>query len=138
MEDIETDIDVCFDNMRREIDKMETNEGKTLTEEEEEAAKEFTRVLDYETKTVDFGKLRSTAMKNNKNFVMAKEVNGVDETTLQRLKNKMMGGSKKIVSKTNDDRGFPTTSCYTEEEQRGIKALVRRRKEGELVVSSTD
>ena len=138
MEDIETDIDVCFDNLRREVRKVEENEGKTLTEEEEEAEKEFTRVLDYENRTVDFGKLRPTAMKNNKNFVMATEVNNVDETSIQNVKNKMMEASKKIITKTNDDKGFPKTSCYTKEEMQGIKELVRRRKEGELVVSSTD
>jgi len=138
MEDIETDIDVCFDNLRREIRKAEENDGKTFTVEEEEAEKVFTKVLDYETKTVDFGKQRSTAMKNNKNFVMAQEVNNKDETILQRAKNKMMETSKRIIKKTNDDKGFPRTSTHTEEEMVGIKRLVRRRKEGELVVSSTD
>ena len=55
VEDIETDIDVCFDNMRREIDKIESNEGKTLTEEEEEGLYQKVRSQQI---AVDLGQLK--------------------------------------------------------------------------------
>merc|ERR1711994_88733 len=75
LEEIETDIDVGLDNARREINTMEENEGRSLTEQEENQEKQFTRVLDHDSKTADFGKMRATAMKLNRNFVMSGEVN---------------------------------------------------------------
>ena len=138
MEEIETDLDVGLDNLRREINKVEENDGKTKTEEEEEREKQLTRVLDVESKTADFGRMRSTAMKKNKQFGMAKEVNRTDELKVQNLKVKLLEGSKKVVKKTNDDRGLPKESCYTEEEKQGMKSLVTRRKEEGLVICSTD
>ena len=138
LEEIETDIDVGLDNARREINTMEENEGRSLTEQEENQEKQFTRVLDHDSKTADFGKMRATAMKLNRNFVMSGEVNRKDELRLQRLKDRLMDAAKEVVKKTNDKNGFPNESCFTEEERRGIKSLVKKKNEGEVVVCGTD
>ena len=62
-EDVETDIDVALDNLRREIDKLEENGGTSLSEAEEIRERQLADPIDFEAKEVDFGKLRSTAMK---------------------------------------------------------------------------
>ena len=61
---------VGLDNLRREIKKVEENGGKSLSKEEEVAERESTNELDLVEKTLDFGKQRSTAMKQNKYFCM--------------------------------------------------------------------
>ena len=50
MENVETDIDVGLDNLRREIDVMENNDGKSLSEEDEVRERQFTNPIDYEAK----------------------------------------------------------------------------------------
>ena len=91
---------------------------------------------------VEFGNSRfwqnATAMKLNRNFVMSGEVNRKDELRLQRLKDRLMDAAKEVVKKTNDKNGFPNESCFTEEERRGIKSLVKKKNEGEVVVCGTD
>ena len=138
MEDVETDIDISLDNMRREIDKLEENGGNGLTEAEEIRERQFTNPIDFEAKEVDFGKLRSTAMKQNKYFEMAKPVNRTDEMRLQNLKSRLLETTREIIKKTNDEKGLPRISCYTQEEMAGIKSLVRRRKDEGLVICGTD
>ena len=48
MEDVETDIDVGLDNMRREIDALENNGGKGLSEQDEMRENQFTKPIDFE------------------------------------------------------------------------------------------
>ena len=138
IEDVETDIDVSLDNMRREIDKLEENDGKSLSEADEVRERQFTNPIDFEAKQVDFGKLRSTAMKQNKYFEMARPVNRTDEMRLQNLKSRLLETARDVIKKTNDEKGLPKTSCYTQEEMAGIKSLVRRRKDEGLVICGTD
>ena len=71
IEDVETDVAVALDNLRREIKKVEENGGKSLTKEEELIERESTNELNLNEKTLDFGKQRSTAMKQNKYFCMS-------------------------------------------------------------------
>ena len=137
IEDIEVDINVGLDNIRREINKLAENGGQSLTKEQEEVEKDFTRVLNLEDKTLDFGKMRSTAMKQNKYFVMSKAVNRKDELVLQRLKDKMIEGSKDVIKKTNDEKGRPRETCYSEEERLAIRSL-RERRSVRVVVCGTD
>ena len=76
----------------------------------------------------------ATAMKQNKYFCMSGAVNRQDESALQRLKDKLVGEAKKVLKTTNDDKGRPRESCYSEEERAGIKALKSKRiKEGMVV-----
>ena len=138
IEDVETDIDVGLDNLRREIDKLEENGGKSLSENEEVRERQFTDPINFEVKEVDFGKLRSTAMKQNKYFEMARPVNRTDEMRLQNLKSRLLETTREVIKKTNDEKGLPKISCYTQEEIAGIKSLVRRRKEEGLVICGTD
>ena len=138
IEDVETDIDVSLDNMRREIDKLEENDGKSLSEADEVRERQFTNPINFEAKQVDFGKLRSTAMKQNKYFEMARPVNRTDEMRLQNLKSRLLETARDVIKKTNDEKGLPKTSCYTQEEMAGIKSLVRRRKDEGLVICGTD
>ena len=137
MENVETDIDVGLDNLRREIDVMENNDGKSLSEEDEVRERQFTNPIDYEAKEVDFGKMRSTAMMQNKYFEMARPVNRRDEMRIQTLKNRLMERSKDVFKNTNDEKGMPKRSCYTEQEILGIKSLIKKRKEG-VVICGTD
>ena len=137
MEDVETDIDVGLDNLRREIDVMENNDGKSLSEEDEVRERQFTNPIDFEAKEVDFGKMRSTAMMQNKYFEMARPVNRRDEMRIQTLKNRLMERSKDVLKNTNDEKGMPKRSCYTEQEILGIKSLIKKRKEG-VVICGTD
>ena len=138
MEDVETDIDVGLDNLRRTINQVEENGGVTLSVEQEERERSKTNPVNFEAKEVDFGRQRSTAMKQNKYFSMAKPVNGRDEMRIQTLKDRLLGTSKKVLSKTNDSKGLPKESCYTEEERVGVRSLVGRRREEGLVVCETD
>ena len=138
IEDVETDVAVGLDNLRREIRKVEENGGKSLSVQEEIAERESTNELDLAGKTLDFGKQRSTAMKQNKYFCMSGAVNRQDELVLQRLKDKLVGEAKKVLKTTNDDKGRPRESCYSEEERAGIKALKEKRINEGLVVCSTD
>ena len=138
VEDVETDIDVALDNMRREIDRMEENEGKSLSEAEEAIERKCTNPIDFEAKEVDFGKIRSTAMKQNKFFEMAKPVNRTDEMRLQNLKNRLLVTTREVLKKTNDEKGLPKTTCYTQDEIAGIKSLMRKRKNEGVVISGTD
>ena len=138
LEDVETDIDVSLDNLRREIDALESNDGKGLSEEEEARERYLTNPIDYEAKEVDFGKMRSTAMRQNKYFEMARPVNRTDEMRLQNLKNRLMTTSKEVLKTTNDDKGMPKTSCYTEQEIIGIKSLLKKRKDEGVVICGTD
>ena len=105
IEDVETDIDVGLDNLRREIDKLEENGGKSLSEADEARERQFTNLIDFEAKEVDFGKLRSTAMKQNKYFEMARPVNRRDEMRLQNLKSRLLETTKEVIKKTNDEKG---------------------------------
>ena len=66
IEDVETDVAVALDNLRREIKNVEDNGGKSLSKEEELIERESTNELNLNEKTLDFGKQRSTAMKQNK------------------------------------------------------------------------
>ena len=59
-EDVETDIDVALDNLRREIERLEENGGTSLSEAEEIRERQLTEPIDFEAKEVDFGKLRPT------------------------------------------------------------------------------
>ena len=138
MEDVETDIDVGLDNMRREIDALENNGGKGLSEQDEMREKQFTKPIDFEAKEVDFGKMRSTSMRQNKYFEMARPVNRRDELRLQTLKNRLLETTKEVIKKTNDEKGMPRTSCFTEQEVAGIKSLVKRKKDEGLVICGTD
>ena len=107
IEDVETDVAVGLDNMRREIKKVEDNGGKSLSKEEEDIEKQSTTELNLNDKTLDFGKQRSTAMKQNKYFCMSGAVNRKDELVLQRLKDKLIQGAKNVIKNTNDDKGRP-------------------------------
>ena len=138
MEDIETDITVGLDNLRREVRKVEENGGKTLSLEEETVEKQFTTVVNHEDKTADFGKMRSTDMKQNKYFGMSCAVNRKDELVIQRLKSRLMEGARDVLKKTNDDKGYPRDTCYTTEERAGINSLKERRRDEGLVVCATD
>mgnify|MGYP001481273901 CR=1 FL=1 len=138
MEDVETDIDVGLDNLRREIDKLEQNGGKSLSEEDERRMNQFTKPIDFEAKEVDFGKMRSTSMRQNKYFEMARPVNRRDELRLQTLKTRLLETTKEVIKKTNDEKGMPRSSCFTEQEAAGIKSLVKRRKDEGLVICGTD
>ena len=109
-----------------------------MSEAEEIRERQFTDPIDFEVKEVDFGKLRSTAMKQNKYFEMAKPVNRTDEMRLQNLKNRLMETTKVVIKKTNNEKGMPKTTCYTQEEVAGIKSLVKRRKEEGIVICGTD
>ena len=77
-------------------------------------------------------------MKQNKYFEMAKPVNRTDEMRLQNLKNRLMETTKVVIKKTNNEKGMPKTTCYTQEEVAGIKSLVKRRKEEGIVICGTD
>ena len=138
IEDIETDIAIGLDNMRREMRKVEENGGKSLSRQEEENEKQFTEVLNLENKTMDYGKMRSTAMKENKYFEMSRAVNRKDELTLQRLNDKLVEASRTIIRKTQDNKGFPVDSCYTVEEVEAIKSLKRKKKQEGAVICGTD
>ena len=118
IEDVETDIDVSLDNLRREIDKLEENDGKSLSEADEVRERQFTNPIDFEAKQVDFGKLRSTAMKQNKYFEMARPVNRTDEMRLQNLKSRLLETARDVIKKTNDEKGLPKTSCIQELQER--------------------
>ena len=129
-EDVETDVDVALDNLRREINKLEENGGNSLSEAEEIIERQFTNPIDFEAKEVDFGKLRSTAMKQNKYFEMAKPVNRTDEMRLQNLKNRLMETAREVIKKTNDEKGMPRTTCYTQEEVHSRYKFLGEEKEG--------
>ena len=107
IEDVETDVAVALDNLRREIKKVDDNGGKSLSKEEELIERESTNELNLNEKTLDFGKQRSTAMKQNKYFCMSGPVNRKDELVLQRLKDKLVQGAKNVLKSTNDDKGWP-------------------------------
>ena len=109
-EDVETDVDVALDNLRREIDRLEENGGNSLSEAEEIRERQTSDPIDFEAKEVDFGKLRSTAMKQNKYFEMSQPVNRTDEMRLQNLKNRLMYTTKEVLKKTNDEKGLPKTT----------------------------
>ena len=81
--------------------------------------------------------MRSTAMMQNKYFEMARPVNRRDEMRIQTLKNRLMERSKDVLKNTNDEKGMPKRSCYTEQEILGIKSLIKKRKEG-VVICGTD
>ena len=138
LEDVETDIDVGLDNLRREIDTLENNGGKSLSEVDETREKQFTIPIDFVAKEVDFGKMRSTSMRQNKYFEMAKPVNRRDELRLQTLKNRLMETSREVLKKTNDEKGMPKTTCYTEQEVSGIKSLLQKKKDEGVVICGTD
>ena len=57
--------------------------------------------LNLNDKTLDFGKQRSTAMKQNKYFCMSGAVNRKDELVLQRLKDKLIQGAKNVIKNNN-------------------------------------
>ena len=69
---------------------------------------------------------------------MARPVNRKDELRLQTLKNRLLETTKEVLKKTNDEKGMPRISCFTEQEVAGIKSLVKRRKDEGLVISGTD
>ena len=138
MEDIETDLDVGLDNLRREIDRVEQNDGKSLSEADEALERQFTNPIDYEAKEIDFGKQRSTAMKQNKYFEMSRPVNRKDEMRIQTLKTRLMETARNVLKDTNDEKGLPKVSCFNEQEKVGLKSLVRRRKQDGLVICATD
>ena len=92
--------------------------------------RQFTNPIDFEAKEIDFGKQRSTAMKQNKYFEMSRPVNRKDEMRLQTLKTRLLETARKVVKETNDEKGMPKISCYTEEERLGLKSLVKRRRDG--------
>ena len=138
MEDIETDITVGLDNLRREVKKVDENGGKSLSLEEENVEKQFTTIVNHEDKSADFGKMRSTDMKQNKYFGMSGAVNRKDELLIQRMKSRLMEGTREVLKKTNDDKGYPRDTCYTAEERAGINSLKERRRNEGLVVCATD
>ena len=69
---------------------------------------------------------------------MAKPVNRTDEMRIQNLKNRLLEKTMEVIKNTNDKKGLPKTTCYTEDEVAGIKSLVRRRKDEGLVICGTD
>ena len=138
VQDVETDVAIGLDNLRREIKKVEDNGGKSLSKREEMIERESTNELNLNEKSLDFGKQRSTAMKQNKYFCMSGPVNRKDELVIQRMKDKLIQGAKKVLKTTNDDKGRPRASCYSEEERAGIKALKEKRSNEGVVVCSTD
>ena len=49
-----------------------------------------------------------------------------------------MEGTRDVLKKTNDDKGYPRDTCYTAEERAGINSLKERRRNEGLVVCATD
>ena len=136
-EDIETDINVGLDNLRRDIRNVAESGGKSLSKVEEQAEKELTNTINHEEKVVDFGKMTSIEMKQNKYFGMSKATNKKDELVLQRLKGRLTEGAKDAIEKSHDKKGNPRESCYTIEERAAISSLKERRREEGLVICST-
>ena len=126
--------DIAIENVLNVLDEELLNE----CEEYEEMLDAKTRMIyDIEKNVIDFGNRRTTDLKNNARVIFPKTLDFQSEAKLELLRIEAMGVLRAYMREKCDRKGNQVSNL-SGAESRGLKSLLRRTREGEIVVLSTD
>ena len=139
-ENFSTDREVCFTKYRWDV--MSKCEGDDeMTEEEKEQEELFSaearQIYDPEGKTINLAKQKATDVKHNARVVLPKAMKPTDEAMVEVKRAEWTLVWNDYFSKECDERGRQQSNL-TPAQKRGLKNLLKRVKDGEIVVCQTD
>ena len=140
VENFSNDREVCFTKFRWDI--MSQCEGdKEMTEEEKEQeeifAAEARQVYDPEGKRINLAKQKATDVKHNAKVVLPKALKATDEAMIEVKRSEWTRLWTDYFSKECDEKGRQQSNL-TAVQRRGLLSLLKRIKNGEIVVCPTD
>ena len=113
------------------------NEDKRIMEEAEWQERKSQLVYDFESKEMNFGRMRATEMKSNKRVVLPKASNIQVEALIEVRRKRAAQLYDLCVRKLGEgaEKGKDNLSLG---EKRGLKSLKKRVADGEIIVCQTD
>ena len=107
-------------------------------EEEDIKVGETRTIYDWKTKTLDFGKRRTTDIKGNSRVIFPRKARTLgEESAMEALRMELFTTFRKYVQEECDAKG-EQKSNLTKGEELGLKSIKKRVKEGDIVVIPTD
>ena len=146
----QTILKIKWDLMSKEDkDKKKTKSDRAieliLDDEQIEECEEYEELLeaksrmvyDCEENKIDFSRRRTTDLKNNARVIFPRSRNFQTEAKFELLRLEAMGVFEGYKNEKCDKYGRQNSNL-SKSEERGLKSLLKRTKEGELVVLPTD
>jgi len=138
MVEVKTEIQKCFYKQRL---SMKNQEERILMDETEEEAEEKERksheLVDVDTNTINFNKLRPTDIPTNKTVGVPPLATNEVEIQMAATEAELVQVTKEYLERECNSKGFPKESNLTKEEQEGIKELKVMTK-NDKIVTKTD
>ena len=94
-------------------------------------------IVDWDTKTLNYGNMRTTDTRKNKRVHLAKPLTVKDESEIEVRKKAWQEEHRKFMDKEMAGDRMKYNNL-TAEQRRGLTKLKKRVKDGEIVVSKTD
>ena len=141
-EDFEVEVEVECVKSRIEINnRKEVEEGGKVDDEELEMMREIEKkgreIYDKDSGELSMSKLRVTDAKYNTRSFLPREVDTEDEVLLQARRQEVMADFDEYAQMTNKEKWLDNKNL-TMEQIEGRKSLIKRWKEGEIVITLTD
>ena len=143
-EDFEVEVEVECVKTRLEIAERERSkeEDGEINTEELESMKEEERkerqIFNKESGELSMSKLRVTDAKYNTRSFLPRETENEDEILIQARRLNVLSTFNEYMHRASDKRGERNNINMTKEQIQGKKSLLKRAREGELVITTTD
>ena len=136
--EVKTEIQKCFYKERLNISNQEERNTLGLTEKEaEEKEHKEHELFDYETKVINFSKLRPTDLKTNKSIFIPPLAPNKVEIEMAAIEGEIVQTTNHYIQELCDKKGYPKEENLTKENKAGIAELKEECKNG-AVVTTTD
>ena len=121
-----------------QMERNQREEGESLNEEEEWEKVQAKTVLDEENGTMRFSNRRVTDMKTNRRITIPDTMDENMEIVLANMKSRVVAVGKDYIRKNCDSKGHIKATNLKPEEEVGIKKLLKRIDDEEILVQATD
>ena len=135
--EVKTEIQKCFYKQRL---STRNQEERILMEETEEEAEERERksheLVDNDTNTINFNKLRPTDIPTNKTVGVPPLATNKVEIQMAATEAELVQVTKEYLERECNSKGFPKDSNLTKDQQEGIKELKVMMKDDKIVTKT--
>ena len=135
---IRVSTEIMKDKVRWELRSREERDGEPWTEEWEMRQQEEKEVYRPVERRMEFSRRRVTDMPTNRDIYIPEPAEQNVETVLDNISSKVTAVANDYIRTKCDKKGNIKEGNLTPEQQRGLKSLVRRVNEKEIVVQKTD